>query len=241
MPYLRAGMTALRIAAAAGRLAGFPVPDFVAAAKGMLDQQLALLDSLSGDAADFLSQHTGLDGHAAMAFLFEGIKAASDGNLCALQATVGATKPHPTMLQCMGRSAMEMRELLGVRHPNWEANTGLIKATCRHDGQTEWVLPEHKSAFEAQGGALLGTESTVQAGKVESQNAQLQSSSETIASLQQELELLRKPHASTSPAAPNQATVAAITSAPLPQQQPGAPPNFQMATSLAAIKSSLCP
>jgi hypothetical protein len=47
LPYIKVGLTALKIAAAAGRLAGFPIPDFVGSIGQMLDEQLGALGTLT--------------------------------------------------------------------------------------------------------------------------------------------------------------------------------------------------
>ena len=58
MPYVKLGLATLRVAAIAGRLTGFPVPDIAGVASAWIDQQLKALDTLGKEAITSLSEQT---------------------------------------------------------------------------------------------------------------------------------------------------------------------------------------
>ena len=58
MPYVKLGLAVLKVAAIAGRLSGFPVPDIAGVIGGWMGEQLEALDGLKKEAIASLSDHT---------------------------------------------------------------------------------------------------------------------------------------------------------------------------------------
>ena len=58
MPYIKLGLTTLKVAYMAGRLAGFPVPDVAGVVGGWIDGQLGELSGLADEATQWLSEQT---------------------------------------------------------------------------------------------------------------------------------------------------------------------------------------
>ncbi|KAG1669403.1 hypothetical protein FOA52_004054 [Chlamydomonas sp. UWO 241] len=150
MPYIKVSLTILKIAAAAGRLAGFPIPDFVGNIGQMLDQQLGVLNTLTeglGEAAA-----AGLKAVEAVT------RAAWDG------AVAGADAPDLSAAQePLRKSCGDVRRLLDTEHPDWVDQIALRRTVCEKDGLCEWVKPKYVEQFKLRGGEMLGAASTEQA------------------------------------------------------------------------------
>jgi hypothetical protein len=56
MPYVKLGLTVLKVAAVAGKLSGIPIPDVKAVAGEWVDAQLDMLATLEGDAVQQLQE-----------------------------------------------------------------------------------------------------------------------------------------------------------------------------------------
>ncbi|KAG1668745.1 hypothetical protein FOA52_014291 [Chlamydomonas sp. UWO 241] len=150
MPYIKVGLTILTIAAAAGRLAGFPIPNFVGNIGQLLEEQLGVLKTLT-----------------------EGLGAAAAAGLKAVEAVTSAAwdsavagEDVPDILaarELLRKSCAEVRRLLSKEHPGWEDKTALECAVCKEDGLCEWVLPEYAKQFRLLGGKMLGAASKEQA------------------------------------------------------------------------------
>ncbi|KAG1668507.1 hypothetical protein FOA52_012101 [Chlamydomonas sp. UWO 241] len=149
LPYLKVGIIALKIAAAAGRLAGFPIPDFVGSIGQLLEEQLGVLGTLTD----------GLDEAAAA-----GLKAVED---VASAATDGGAGADPSDVSAargpLHKSCAAVKLLLDAKHPNWHLRSGLEPVTCVRDGLCEWVLPKYADEFRQRGEEMLGAQSKEQA------------------------------------------------------------------------------
>ncbi|KAG1674224.1 hypothetical protein FOA52_013844 [Chlamydomonas sp. UWO 241] len=131
-----AGLIVLKIASAAGRIAGFPIPDFA----GGMDQVLA-------DQFDAMEKRI----NATMGAIDDAI---STGRM---SDDVRAATAKQLRWSCKKVKAL----LLRSGHVNWENETTLRPVLSR-DGSCEWVLPKHAAEFEARGRALLGAHSKQQ-------------------------------------------------------------------------------
>ena len=59
LPYVKVGLTVLKVAAIAGKLSGIPIPDVTASASDWVDAQLAMLSDLKEEAIAQMSDLTG--------------------------------------------------------------------------------------------------------------------------------------------------------------------------------------
>ena len=167
MPYLKVGLTTLKLAAFAGRLAGFPVPTLMG---DWLGDQLDALAELRDDAVAELCNITGADREVAQ----EGMDAIDSRAAAAMSSVVAdvaaaatstAVAPEASSTgKPIELAAKELRSLLNEKHPDWQDNTGLVPAVCEKEGWHEWVLPEHKAEFEVRGSAMLSSMTSEQAG-----------------------------------------------------------------------------
>ena len=167
MPYLKVGLTTLKLAAFAGRLAGFPVPTLMG---DWLGDQLDALAELRDDAVAELCKITGANHEVAQ----EGMDAIDSRAAAAMSsvaadvvaaATSTAVAPEGSSTgEPIELAAKELRSLLNKKHPDWQDNTGLVPAVCAKEGWHEWVLPKHKAEFEVRGSSMLSSMTSEQAG-----------------------------------------------------------------------------
>ena len=152
MPYVKLALTALKVASAAGRLAGVPIPNVA----GLLESQLGALNELKCEAIGALS---GMTSDAQLAAeLLDGV---DQKCMAMLAASAGEVMPHgeeslgAQLDAPLQRSVKELDSLLPV---GWKEQTGLSMVTAK-DGTTEWVLPQDSREFSEKGKELLGARS----------------------------------------------------------------------------------
>ena len=157
MPYIKLGLTTLKVAYIAGRLAGFPVPDVAGVVGQWIDGQISNLSGLGGESKKWLADQTG-DPLLATSLLDQ----LDDNARKAMSNEIDAIKPlegnlDMSKLQApLQKSFEELDALLSPTYgAGWKEKSGLVLAGPSKDGHMEWVLEEDKAAFVAQGAALL--------------------------------------------------------------------------------------
>jgi len=151
MPYIMLGLTVLKVAAAAGKLTGFPIPDL----GSMIDSQLSALDGFKEVAITSMCGMTGA--HVTTVRELLGAVDAKCQELLGekvqeLKLVDGKPlEEDKNLKKCLKMSASELDELLSKEYPDWKKNCGLKLAHHEPSGKSEWVLPEYKEAFEAKG------------------------------------------------------------------------------------------
>ena len=155
MPYIKIGLTVLKTASAVSKIAGFPVPDVA----GFIGDQLDFFEGIRDEAVAGLCGAMGADAEAA-AEAMESL----DGRIAqAAQSAIGDAAPVESgpldekAGQYLQASAAQLGKWLDSVERDWKGRTGLVPAVCGREGLKEWVLPEDKDAFEAQGSKLLGS------------------------------------------------------------------------------------
>ena len=152
MPYVKLGLTALKVAAAAGRLSGLPIPDVV----GFLDSQLGAIEDLKFDAIVELSSVTNDPREAAHLLGAVDSKCKEMVSGVAQQAAPTGGDPFAAKLHApLEKSAQELDALLPQ---GWREKCGL-EMTVALDGTVEWVLPHDVAEFKGKGKELLGKRS----------------------------------------------------------------------------------
>ena len=152
MPYVKLGLTALKVAAVAGRLAGVPVPDVGA----LLQSQLSALSELKYEAIGQLAGMTNDPQLAAQ--LLDGVD-----QKCTSMLAAAAGEALPQGEKALGEQLnaplqKSVKELDALLPNGWRDECGLVPITAT-DGTTEWVLPQDEREFRAKGQALLGARS----------------------------------------------------------------------------------
>eukprot|EP00951_Prasinocladus_malaysianus_P008310 scaffold60107_cov18-Prasinocladus_malaysianus.AAC.2 len=148
MPYLKVALSALQVAAAAGRLAGFPIPELAVRAKDIIGSQLESLASLVPEEIKHLPDDC--------LSSLEEIVADKTG-----KAFAAAEKAVKGAVQDAGK---ELDTLLASKYgKDWaETKSGLKLAVCmKHSGLTAWVLPDQVRQFQARGNELFAQKSVV--------------------------------------------------------------------------------
>jgi hypothetical protein len=155
MPYIKLGLTTLKVAYIAGRLAGFPVPDVAGVVGGWIDGQLGELSGLADEATQWLSKQT-KDPALAKSML----KQVDENSRNAISGELEAIKPKEAdtlsenLRAPLVKSIEELDALLLKDHGDWKQKCGLVLATSK-DGKSEYVLQADKAAFEEKGVELI--------------------------------------------------------------------------------------
>ena len=160
MPYIKIGLTVLKTASAASRIAGFPVPDVAGAAEQFLGDQLAFMDELRDAAVEGLCDAVGGDKDAAndmMDTLDKLVGQAAEKAAAAVSPSDEAGALNDEAGKYLEASAAQLGKWLDTVSKDWKEQTGLVPAVCIDEGVKEWVLPRDKEAFEAQGSKILGS------------------------------------------------------------------------------------
>ena len=130
MPYVKLGLTVLKVAAVAGKLGGIPIPDVKAVAGEWLDKQLAVLDELKGEA---LQQIGTMKADKQLAAELLGKVDAQ----CAKMLNEKLGEAHVREDEALGeqlrapleKSLKELDELLKKDYPGWKETCGLVLTT----------------------------------------------------------------------------------------------------------------
>ena len=149
LPYVKVGLTVLKVAAVAGKLSGIPFPDVKAVAGEWVDAQLQMVLALKSEAFAQMSALTS-DPEIATQLLEE-----VEGQ-CTKMLSDKATLPEGTALGEKLRKPLEksVGELDALLPLKWKDNCGLKMVTA-NDGSTEWVLPEDADQFKREGFKML--------------------------------------------------------------------------------------
>jgi len=159
MPYIKLGLTTLKVAYIAGRLAGFPVPDVAGVVGDWIDSQLGELSGLASEATEWLGEYTN---NPALAKSM--LKQLDENSRNAISGELEAMKPKDTEALCdnlrepLKKSIDELDALLPK---DWRQKSGLVLATSKVDGKSEYVLEEDVAAFEEKGAKLILTSEEV--------------------------------------------------------------------------------
>ena len=147
MPYVKLGLTLLKVAAVAGKLAGIPIPDVQAVAGEWVDSQLSMLTSLKDHALKEMSEMTKDAGLAAELLRKVDSQCARllENKLDEARVVEGSALSEQLHAP-LEKSLRELDALLRKSYPDWKDECGLVLTTAR-DGETEWVLPEHVEGF----------------------------------------------------------------------------------------------
>jgi hypothetical protein len=148
MPYVKLGLTALKVAAAAGKLTGFPVPDL----RCMIDSQLSALGEFKEEAITNMCAMT--KDEATARELLDAVDAKCQELLGEKVQELKLVDGEPLkecleLKKCLEKSAGELDELLSKEYPKWKDECGLELAVHTPTGACEWV--KDKSKFEANG------------------------------------------------------------------------------------------
>ena len=147
MPYAKLGLTALKLAAIAGRLAGVPVPDFAGVARNWIDEQLSAFKTLK----DKFVEAGGGGFISAVDERCEKIIASAKANVLPAEG-----KPFDeSQLKALGNSA---KDLIHGLPEGWKEKCGLTRVTA-NDGETAWVLPDDEEEFVKKGKDMLANPS----------------------------------------------------------------------------------
>jgi hypothetical protein len=158
MPYIKLGLTTLKVAYIAGRLAGFPVPDVAGVVGDWIDSQLGELSGLASEATEWLGEQTNnLELAKSM------LKQLDQNSRNAISCELEAMKPQDAEALCdnlrepLKKSIEELDSLLLKDYGDWRQKSGLVLATSKVDGKSEYVLEEDVAAFEEKGAELILT------------------------------------------------------------------------------------
>jgi len=158
MPYIKLGLTTLKVAYMAGRLAGFPVPDVAGVVGDWIDSQLGELSGLAGEATEWLGEYIN-DPALAKSML----KQLDENSRSAISGELEAMRPQDATALCddlrepLKKSIVELDALLLKDYGDWRQKSGLVLATSKVDGKSEYVLEEDVAAFEEKGAELILT------------------------------------------------------------------------------------
>ena len=158
MPYVQLGLTTVKILAATGRLAGFPVPDVTAVLGGWIDEQLGEVEALKDNAVAWLAKQTADEGLATE--LLGKVDACAQQMVAAGLEGAAPVEGSPFDERMQAPLERSIKELDALLPPDWKERCGLVLATSRASGKSEWVLKEDKERFEEDGAALLAKESS---------------------------------------------------------------------------------
>jgi hypothetical protein len=157
MPYIKLGLTALKVAAAAGKLAGFPIPALGSKMAGKwIDSQLSALGRLKEEAIIQMCAMT--EDEATAKELLGAVDAKCQELLGEkaqeLKSELKLVHGEPLkkkLMDCLEISARELDALLLKEYPDWKGQCGLKLAVHKPSGACDWVLPEYQNTFEANG------------------------------------------------------------------------------------------
>lgn len=157
LPYLKLGLTALKIAVITGRLTEIPIPNFPEISEIFLNSQLDALATLKNEAIDSASSW-GCDPNTAHEVL-EKVDNQCQDMLKSMAGDADIRERESlgdSLAKPLQKSAEELRNLLEKTCPGWKDRCGLIMVSSPKDGCTEWVLPKYEEEFRLEGRALLG-------------------------------------------------------------------------------------
>tara|TARA_B100000459_G_scaffold133172_1_gene88268 strand:- start:52 stop:2280 length:2229 start_codon:yes stop_codon:yes gene_type:complete len=151
-PWLELGLTTLKVASVAGRLAGFPVPNVAGLVDGWLDGQLDKLNSLSDEAKEVIAAQTKNPKLAAKELEQLSTWAASEvDSLISDSSPVEGPALTSTLREPIKKSVEELDTILGS---GWQEACGLVKEVSSK-GETEWVLEKHAAEFKDYGAEYI--------------------------------------------------------------------------------------
>ncbi|KAL1495252.1 hypothetical protein AB1Y20_017113 [Prymnesium parvum] len=152
LPYVKVGLTVLKVAAVAGKLAGFPaIPDLKAVMGEWVDSQLEAVNELRSHGLHKMEEMMG--GQQFAEELLGKVEEQCAEMLTDTfdEARMSKGNELSKMLQePLQKSLRELDNLLKQQHPNWKEQCGLVLAVAQ-DGSIEWVLPEHVEEFTMKG------------------------------------------------------------------------------------------
>lgn len=155
MPYVKLGLTVLKVAVVAGKLGGIPVPDIESMAGEWVDKQLEVLNELKGEG---LKELTAMTANPTLAAELVGAVDKKCEEMLSEkmgEVSVSQGKALGEKLRApLTKSLQELDALLKGSYPDWKKRCGLVRTTA-HDGTTEWVLPEHVEQFTQSGMAMF--------------------------------------------------------------------------------------
>ena len=152
MPYIKLGLTVLKVAAAAGKLTGFPIPDLGSMAGEWIDSQLSALDGFKEEAITKMGAMT--KDEATARELLGAVDAKCQellGEKVQELKLVDGEPLEKKLMGCLEMSAKELDALLSEKYHDWKGQCGLELAVHTPSGACEWVLPEYTKHFEANG------------------------------------------------------------------------------------------
>ena len=181
LPWIRVSLKALKFAAIAGRLTGFPIPDVAA---DVLKYTDTLINHFSNIARELMTDLARLtkDAKQALKLFFEGETICGqyvDGMLENVAPLKGRSfdKKFNTMMKTV------ITEFLPLLPEKWIEKCGLTFVTSPKDGGTNWVLEQYVEYYKQYGEAALGTQSY----RISSQVVTPQHATSTIAVVQPEV------------------------------------------------------
>jgi len=158
MPYIKLGLTVLKVAAAAGKLTGLPIPDLGSMAGEWIDSQLSALDGFKEEAITKMGAMT--KDEATARELLGAVDAKCQellGEKVQELKLVDGEPLEKKLEGCLEMSARELDALLSEKYPDWKGQCGLELAVHTPSGKCEWVLPKDKKAFEANGMRMVSS------------------------------------------------------------------------------------
>ncbi len=151
MPYIKLGLTVLKVAAATGKLTGFPIPDLGSMAGKWIDSQLSALDGLKEEAITKMGSMTE-DEATAREQLLGAVDVKCQEVLGVKVQELKLVDGEPLekkLKECIEMSARELDALLLEKYPNWKEQCGLVRVV-QASGACEWVLPKDEKPFKAR-------------------------------------------------------------------------------------------
>ncbi|KOO30789.1 hypothetical protein Ctob_015928, partial [Chrysochromulina tobinii] len=158
MPYIKLGLTVLKVAAAAGKLTGLPIPDLGSMAGEWIDSQLSALDGFKEEAITKMGAMT--KDEATARELLGAVDAKCQELLGEKVQELKLVDGEPLKKKlegCLEMSARELDALLSEKYHDWKGQCGLELAVHTPSGKCEWVLPKDKKAFEANGMRMVSS------------------------------------------------------------------------------------
>ena len=158
MPYVKLGLTVLKVAAAAGKLTGFPIPDLGSMAGEWIDSQLSALDGFKEEAITKMGAMT--KDEATARELLGAVDAKCQellGEKVQELKLVDGEPLEKKLMGCLEMSAKELDALLSEKYHDWKGQCGLELAVHTPSGACEWVLPEYTKRFEANGMRMVNS------------------------------------------------------------------------------------
>jgi serine/threonine protein kinase len=149
LPWIKVTLTVLKVAAAAGRLTGIPIPNIA----GSIDEMIGNMSTLKENFITEIARKT-KDPELAKQICKDIDRRCSE---------VISEHASPVTGDCFDKETnkivkVAMEELVKLLPDNWKSKCGLVIATSGDDGgSSDWILEQYVDEYEIMGRRLLGS------------------------------------------------------------------------------------